>query len=144
MPWWGWMAVGAILLGAELMVIDAQFYLVFLGVAAMAVGLADLTGLGGPQWVQWLAFGLLSLVIMLLFRRRLYRRLRGDLPGYSDDAVGQIVSVPEGLALQAETRIEFRGTTWRALNCGKEAIPAGGRAIIEHTEGLTLHVRATK
>ena len=50
MPWWGWMIVGAILLGAELMVIDAQFYLVFLGLAAMAVGLADLTGVGGPQF----------------------------------------------------------------------------------------------
>ena len=42
-----------------------------------------------------------------------------------------------------ETRIEFRGTTWRVLNSGEEAIPAGGRAIIERTEGLTLHVRAT-
>ena len=143
MPWWGWMIVGAILLGAELMVIDAQFYLVFLGLAAMAVGLADLTGLGGPQWVQWLAFGLLSLSIMVLFRGRLYRRLRGDLPGYSNDAAGQILGVPEGLAAHGETRIEFRGTTWRVLNSGEEAIPAGGRAIIEPTEGLTLHVRAT-
>jgi len=143
MPWWGWMIVGAILLGAELMGIDAQFYLVFLGVAAMAVGLADLTGVGGPPWVQWLAFGCLSLLFMALFRGRLYRKLRGDVPGYSDEATGRILTVPDGLAAHAETRIEFRGTTWRVVNCGEATIPAGGRAIIERTEGLTLHVRPT-
>ena len=33
MPWWGWIVVGAVLLGAELLLIDAEFYFVFLGVA---------------------------------------------------------------------------------------------------------------
>ena len=31
MQWWGWIAVGVILLGAELAFVDAQFYLVFIG-----------------------------------------------------------------------------------------------------------------
>jgi membrane protein implicated in regulation of membrane protease activity len=42
MPWWGWIIVGALLMGAELFVIDAQFYLVFLGVSAIAVGVIAL------------------------------------------------------------------------------------------------------
>jgi hypothetical protein len=33
MPWWGWMVIGALLLGAELMVIEAEFFLVFIGVS---------------------------------------------------------------------------------------------------------------
>ena len=35
MTWWSWMVLGALLLGAELIAIDAQFYLIFLGVAAV-------------------------------------------------------------------------------------------------------------
>ena len=38
MPFWGWIVVGAALLGAET-VVNAQFYLVFLGGAALATGL---------------------------------------------------------------------------------------------------------
>ena len=39
MNWWGWVIVGAIFLGAELTWVSAQFYLVFVGVAALCVGL---------------------------------------------------------------------------------------------------------
>ena len=49
MPWWGWLVVGALLLGVEMFVIDAQFYLVFLGVAAALVGLLGLAGIACPS-----------------------------------------------------------------------------------------------
>ena len=39
MSWWGWIIAGAILLGAELAYVNAQFYLVFIGSAAIVVGL---------------------------------------------------------------------------------------------------------
>ena len=39
MPWWGWIVVGVVLLAAELLAIEAQFYLVLLGVAALLTGL---------------------------------------------------------------------------------------------------------
>ena len=42
MPWWGWFVLAAALLAVELFVIDAQFYLVFLGVSAALVGLLGL------------------------------------------------------------------------------------------------------
>ncbi len=38
MQWWAWIAVGAILLGSELALVDAQFYLVFIGASALVVG----------------------------------------------------------------------------------------------------------
>ena len=40
MPWWGWITIGAILLGSEMLLIDAQFYLVFLGLAASGLNRA--------------------------------------------------------------------------------------------------------
>ena len=46
MPWWGWMIFGALLLGAELLGVDAGFYLVFIGLAAALTGLLELAGLG--------------------------------------------------------------------------------------------------
>lgn len=39
MAWWTWCIVGMLLFGLELFAIDAQFYLVFAGVAAVVVGL---------------------------------------------------------------------------------------------------------
>ena len=49
MTWWSWLILGAVLLGAELFAVDAQFYLVFLGVSAAIVGLAGLFGGGMPD-----------------------------------------------------------------------------------------------
>ena len=44
MDWWAWVVGGAILFGAELFFVDAQFYLVFIGTAAI------LTGIGAAAW----------------------------------------------------------------------------------------------
>ena len=72
MPWWGWLVLGIGLLGVELFVVDAQFYLVFIGVAAALVGLLGLAGSTMPQWAQWLLFAALSIVTMVAFRKRVY------------------------------------------------------------------------
>ena len=39
MAWWSWCIFGVVLLGVELFAVDAQFYLVFAGLAAIVVGL---------------------------------------------------------------------------------------------------------
>jgi membrane protein implicated in regulation of membrane protease activity len=76
MPWWGWIIVGSILFGSELMLVDAAFYLVFIGAAAIVTGLVGMAGVGLELWMQWLLFSVLSVVAMLLFRDRLYKKLR--------------------------------------------------------------------
>lgn len=52
MPWWGWFVLAAVLLSVELFVIDAQFYLVFLGVSAALVGLLGLAAADMVAWQQ--------------------------------------------------------------------------------------------
>lgn len=37
MTWWSWMILGAVILGAELFAIDAQFYLVFPGISVAII-----------------------------------------------------------------------------------------------------------
>ena len=52
MPWWGWVTIGTLLLVAEMTFVDLDFYLVFLGISALLVGLASIAGFGMPFWVE--------------------------------------------------------------------------------------------
>jgi membrane protein implicated in regulation of membrane protease activity len=135
------MVLGAVLLGAELFAVDAQFYLVFLGVSAAIVGLAGL-GIVTPEWVQWLAFAVLSLFFFLTFRRTLYAKIRGGGEKYSESMAGESVTVAEDLAVGADTRTEYRGTAWTVRNVGDATIVGGSRAIVVAVDGLTLQVKA--
>jgi hypothetical protein len=53
MSWWGWIIAGAILLGSELAFVNAQFYLVFIGSAAIVVGLVTAVTPALASWAQW-------------------------------------------------------------------------------------------
>ena len=142
MPWWGWVVIGMGLLAAELFVIDAQFYLVFIGVSAAVVGLIGL-GVTTPEWVQWLIFALLSVLTMLAFRRKLYAMAR-NRSGHVEErlTLGDRVTVPVHLAPGETCRVDYRGSSWTARNIDQAAIEAGKEAIIEAVDGLTLRVKA--
>jgi membrane protein implicated in regulation of membrane protease activity len=140
MEWWAWIAVGAILLGSELTFVDAQFYLVFVGASAFMVGLAGLAGAGLAPWLQWLIFAVLAATSMFTFRRRIYERLRRGLPALKGGPAGEIVTLPTELPPGETCRLEFRGSSWSAVNGGKAVIAAGGKARIERVDGLTLVV----
>ncbi len=142
MTWWTWMILGAVLLGAELFAIDAQFYLVFLGVSAALVGLASLLGVAMPEWVQWMAFAVLSLISFFTFRKSLYEKIRGDAIGFRATLAGNSIDVPESLAPGEETRLSYRGTKWTARNIGDTEIAAGTRAVVAEVDGLTLRIKA--
>lgn len=140
MTWWGWMILGTVLFGAELFAIEAQFYLVFLGLSALLVGLGSMLGISAPEWVQWLAFAFLSLVSMLTFRKSLYEKIRGNVAGFKEGIAGESVSVTETLAPGDSGSADFRGSNWVVLNVGEQSIDAGSSVKVIKTEGVTLHV----
>ncbi len=142
MLWWHWMILGAVILGAELLAIDAQFYLVFIGLSAALVGLAELSGINMPEWAQWTAFGVLSLLSFFTFRKSLYEKIRGGAAGFRESISGDTVNISESLAAGSESRTEFRGTKWTVRNIGSSEIAAGSRAKVVKVDGLTLHVEA--
>jgi len=142
MQWWAWIAIGAILLGSELAFVDAQFYLVFVGAAALVVGFLDVAGGPLAAWLQWLIFAVLAVGSMVGFRRQIYERLRPNLPIMRSGPVGEVVTLGETLTPGASCRIEHRGTSCDAVNGGTSAIAAGAHARIERVEGLTLVVPA--
>ena len=142
MTWWAWMILGAVLLGAELFAVDAQFYLVFLGVSAAVVGLASLFGLQLPEWGQWLAFAIVSLVFFITFRKTLYEKIRGGGPGFEQKYIGEIVTVAAEVASGGRGRAQYRGSDWNIVNVGEGPIEAGRQARVVEVDGLTLKVEA--
>ena len=140
MTWWSWMILGAVLLCVELFAVDAQFYLVFLGISAALVGFASLFGIVMPQWGQWLAFVVVSLFFFFTFRRTLYQKLRSGGEDYRDSIVGESIRIVADLEPGAEARTEYRGSEWNVRNVGSTRIAAGARASVTRVDGLTLDV----
>ena len=142
MPWWGWIIFGALLLGSELMFIDAAFYLVFIGLAAIIVGLVEQFGVSLEYWAQWMLFAGLSLVSMVLFREQLYKKLRGSSgAGYETGPAGEIIKLEENLSPGDSCRMAYRGTTWTVLNDGANAVAVNENVRIDSVDGLTLKIK---
>ena len=84
--WWHWLVVGLVLVLLE-MAASGGFYVVFFGVAAIAIGSLRLLGLSDELWLELLLFSLISVGSLLLFRGRLIRWLRLDQVPQQADAV---------------------------------------------------------
>jgi len=142
MPWWGWMVVGALLLASE-MLVPSDFWLVLVGLAALAVGLVTLLAPDLPTAAQWALFAAFALATTWLFRGAVRRRFpsRGSGTRVDDTLVGDAGHALEPLAPGASGRVELRGSPWSARNAGAEPIAAGERVRVERVEGLTLVVR---
>ena len=142
MPWWGWMVTGTLLFGAEMVGVSAQFYLVFVGAAAIVVGLLGMAGVALPEWAQWLTFAVVALTCMALFRARLYDKFKGaDGQVEGRLILGDRIALPARLAPGASGRVDYGGSTWSARNTDDVPIEAGVEAEVWETTGLTLHIR---
>ncbi len=142
MAWWTWIVIGALLLGAELFFIEAEFYLVFIGVAAVITGIVAVNAAELPQWAEWSLFAVLSIGSMVLFRRRVYAALRPKIPDRKDDLIDERIRIADALAPDAECRIAHRGSTWTARNVGATPIAAGATARVVGIDGITLRIQA--
>ena len=139
MTWWAWLIGGVILLGAELAFVDAQFYLVFVGTAAIIVG-ALATFVALDEWVQWALFALLTAGSMVFFRRRIYGWLRGHPPQIAAGPRGEVLTLPMALAPGESCRTEHAGSYWTVRNDSDVPLPSGANVRIARVQGLTLLV----
>ena len=145
MEWWAWIAVGAILLGSELAFVDAQFYLVFVGASGFVVGFLQLAGTAPAVWLQWLLFAVLAAFSMVVFRRRIYERMRRNLP--DDEAggpAGEIVMLPAELPPGETCRLGISAAVRGAPSTAAIRIAAGESARIDRVDGLTLVVHGLR
>ena len=76
-------------------------------------------GIAGPLWLQWLLFGVLSVITLFFFRDPLLRRMRASsAPAPIDSLTADIAVAKEDIAPGAVGRAELRGTSWSARNVG--------------------------
>jgi membrane protein implicated in regulation of membrane protease activity len=143
MTWWGWIIAGAILLGAELAFVSAQFYLVFIGSAAILVGLVAFL-LPLAEWLQWALFAVLAIVSMVTFRSRVYHRFNRALPQVDTGPAGGLITLQVSLGAGESCQAEYGGTFWTVRNESDAPIPSGARARIARVHNLTLLVRPEK
>lgn len=136
MAWWLWLLLGLVLAALEL-ASSGGFYLIFFGVAAMFIGLMAAIGLAGPFWLQWLVFTILSVTLLLAFRRPILRMMNPDT-GPVDSLVGQVAVTLEPIPPGVVGRAELRGSTWSARNLHSADLARGQRCRVERVDGLML------
>jgi len=144
MPWWGWITIGTLMLAAELAFVDAEFFLVFLGVSALLIGGVELSGTVLPWWGQWLLFAALSIGSLVLFRQRVYVLMRPPPEGDVQHGVdGDIATARDAIEPGGTGHVDLRGSPWQAINDGDARIEAGALCVVVRSESVTLHVKPT-
>jgi inner membrane protein len=142
MLWWQWLVVGLVLIALE-MAASGGFYVIFFGIAALAIGGLHLAGLAGPAWFQFLLFSVISVASLALFRSPLMKWLQLDKPGRDvDSLVGEVAMPLEDIVPGAVGRAELRGTVWSARNATPIAIIRGQRCKVVRVDGLMIFLEA--
>ena len=140
MSWWLWIVFGLALLVVEVTV-DAAFWLLFIGIGAVLVGVGGWFGLTGPPVLQWLLFAGLSVALLYAFRER-FRALVLQRKGGSVEAVvGEEAVAITAIAPGGSGKASLRGAEWNARNVGAADIPEGARVRVRKVDQLVLELR---
>jgi membrane protein implicated in regulation of membrane protease activity len=138
MEWWHWLLLGLVLVALE-MAASGGFYVIFFGIAALAIGALHLFQIAGPVWWQFLLFSILSVTSLLLFRGPVLHWMRLDEPGVDvDSLVGETAIPLEDIAPGSVGRAELRGTVWSARNASALAVVRGQRCAVVRVERLMI------
>jgi membrane protein implicated in regulation of membrane protease activity len=140
LEWWHWLVLGLILIALELAA-SGGFYVIFFGIAALAIGSLRLLDLAGPAWMQVLLFTLISVGALMLFRRPVLRWLQLDAEAPDvDSLVGDVAVALDDIHPGAIGRAELRGTVWTARNHAKVALQRGQRCVVVSVDRLTIFI----
>jgi membrane protein implicated in regulation of membrane protease activity len=100
-----------------------------------------LAGLFEPAWQQWLAFPIVALLSLRLFRQPLLARLQGRDSGEVDSVVGDAALPASALEPGGRGKAEVRGALWNARNVSERTVGARERCRVVAINGLELDIR---
>ncbi|MBL8671903.1 MAG: NfeD family protein [Alphaproteobacteria bacterium] len=142
---WHWLALGALLAAIE--VVTPGFFLLWLGLAAIAVGLVLLLAPDIALTVQVVIFGALSICSVMLGRHVMRRALAREdaaasmLNERGRAYVGKVYVLDQPLA-QGRGRMHVGDTTWAVSLADSTAdLPAGTRVRVVDSEGPLLRIK---
>ncbi|MGY5539861.1 NfeD family protein [Vibrio brasiliensis] len=137
--YWHWLALGLVLLAFELL--GTAGYLLWLGLSAMVVG-ALLTLIPMSWQLQWVSFGVFSLVTTWLWWRRQFKSDKSsdahrDLNQKNKQLIGQTVRLEQDFPA-GKGRIKLGDTTWTA----KSDVDLEADTLVEvtHVDGIILTI----
>lgn len=136
-----WIAIGILLILSELLA--TSIMAVFIGLGAVLTGILLHLGWIDSLSVQLLVFSALSLLTLLLARRKLKAMFVGNVrhPNrHSNDFqqdIGQRVIVVNDFT-DGTGRVELNGVHWDAYS--KDALKKGDVAWVTHNQGIELYV----
>jgi membrane protein implicated in regulation of membrane protease activity len=136
---WAWIVAGLVLLALELVVPGG--FLLWMGISGIVTGIVVLVwAIGWP--LQWLVFGVLSLVSIALWVRWTRSRPtptdRPYLNRRAEHFLGQEAVLEQAIE-QGFGRVVLGDTVWRVAGAD---LPAGQRVRIIGHEGAVLKVEA--
>jgi membrane protein implicated in regulation of membrane protease activity len=91
-------------------------------------------------WAQWTLFAALAIISMVLFRSRVYQKLRGQMPAVGAGPAGGVLTLQVALAPGESCKAEHGGSFWTVRNDSAAPIQSGTRVRITGVRDLTLLV----
>lgn len=141
MLWWHWVVIGLILIALE-MAASGGFYVIFFGIAALAIAGLHVFDWAGPIWFQLVLFSAISVGSLLGFRGPLLTWMHGGGPRKEVDSfVGDIALPLEDIPAGAVGRAEMRGAVWSARNQDSVTIARGERCKVVDVDRLTIFLK---
>jgi membrane protein implicated in regulation of membrane protease activity len=140
LSFWDWLALGTVLLILE--VFGAGGYLLWIGVAAAAVGILTYIVPGMPWELQFLLFAVLSVMTAVYWWRRQRVVIRqSDQPGLNmrgQELIGRTFTVQEAITA-GRGKIKVNDGVWMVI--GPDA-PVGSQVRVVSQDGAILKVEA--
>ena len=142
-PLWSWAILGLILLGVEML--SGTFYILWFGIAALCVALMLYAFPEATLALQLLAFSLLSLGSLAVWKLKYQNAAPRLRVGQShDEAIGKFGRMTQSASAEQIGRIAFTipvmgSREWDAIS--DEAIEAGAEAQIIGIEGNYLRIK---
>jgi membrane protein implicated in regulation of membrane protease activity len=134
-----WAVLGLLLMASEL--VTGLLISLFLGLAALAVGLLSYTYFFGNWTAELAVYSLLSMSTLYFLRGKVKGAIsKGDGSSNMGDAHNTVL-VKDAIAQGQSTTVQYQGTPWTAVNIGHSEIPAGNAAVIVKTEGIKLLIK---
>ncbi|MGF1694993.1 NfeD family protein [Vibrio lamellibrachiae] len=137
---WHWLAFGLALLAMELL--GTAGYFLWLGISALIVGVI-FTSLPMSWQLQWVSFGVFSLITTWLWWRRQLKAdtkddQSRDLNQKQKQLVGQTLVLEEDIVV-GTNRLKLGDTTWSARS--ETNIEKGNKIIVTKVDGIILSIK---
>lgn len=141
--WWHWVALGFVLVVAELAVVS--FFIVWFGLGAIVVGLLVLAAPGLALATQLLLWATFSALLTALWFKFLKPRTMSSVGTSSAQAIGEVGILVAGIAADGRGQVRFQKPLLGAdlWDCyADREMTAGERVRVVAVEGSFVKVEA--